>query len=81
MEGTHGYGWDDVNIEIESATDEEVEGFLAILEKADELQYQDTAIMAIIEEEVKPYFEGQKSVDEVADIIQSRVDIYLKENM
>ena len=81
MEGTHGYGWDDVNIEIESATDEDVEGFLAILEKADELQYQDTAIMAIIEEEVKPYFEGQKSVDEVADIIQSRVDIYLKENM
>ncbi|MBQ3517447.1 MAG: hypothetical protein IJA29_09515, partial [Lachnospiraceae bacterium] len=81
MEGTHGYGWDDVNIEIESATDEDVEGFLAILEKADELQYQDTAIMAIIEEEVKPYFEGQKSVDEVADIIQSRIDIYLKENM
>lgn len=81
MDGTHGYGWDDVNIDIESATDEEVEEFLAILEKADELQYQDTAIMAIIEEEVKPYFEGQKSAEEVADIIQSRVDIYLKENM
>ncbi len=81
MEGTHGYGWDDVNIDITSATDEEVDEFLAILEKADEVNYQDTAIMEIIEEEVAPYFEGQKSADEVADIIQSRVDIYLKENL
>lgn len=81
MEGEHGYSWDDVEMSITSATDEEVEEFLAFVEKADELQYQDTAIQKIIEEEVKPYFEGQKSVEEVADIIQSRVDIYLKENM
>lgn len=81
MDGTHGYGWDDVNLDITSATDEEVEEFLAILEKADEVSYMDTAIMNIIEEEVAPYFAGEKSVDEVADIIQSRIDIYLKENM
>lgn len=81
MEGEHGYSWDDVEMSITSAKDEEVEEFLAIVEKADELQYQDTDIQKIIEEEVKPYFEGQKSVEEVADIIQSRVDIYLKENM
>lgn len=81
MEGEHGYSWDDVEMSITSASDEEVAEFLAIVVKADELQYQDTAIQKIIEEEVAPYFEGQKSVDEVADIIQSRVDIYLKENM
>ena len=81
MNGTHGYGWDDVNMEITSATDEEVEAFLAVFEQADTVSTQDTAIMAIIEEEVAPYFQGQKSVDEVADIIQSRIDIYLKENM
>lgn len=81
MDGEHGYSWDDVQVNITSATDEEVEEFLAIFEKADEVNTHDTAITAIIEEEIKPYFEGQKSVDEVADIIQSRVSIYLKENM
>lgn len=81
MENEHGYSWDDVSINITSATDEEVEEFLAVFERADEVSTQDSAIMAIIEEEVAPYFEGQKTADEVADIIQSRVDIYLKENL
>ncbi len=81
MDGEHGYSWDDVELNITNATDEEVEEFLAIFEKADEVSTQDTAIMAIIEEEVAPYFAGEKSVDEVADIIQSRIDIYLKENL
>ena len=81
MEGEHGYSWDDVEMSITGATDEEVAEFLAIVEKADELQYMDTAVQKIIEEEVAPYFQGQKSAEEVADIIQSRVDIYLKENL
>ena len=81
MESEHGYSWDDIDVDITSATDEEVEEFLAILEKADEVSIQDTAIMAIIEEEVAPYFAGEKSADEVVDIIQSRVNIYLKESM
>ena len=37
-------------------------------------------ILNIIAEESGAYFAGQKSVDEVADIIQSRVQVYLKEN-
>ena len=37
-------------------------------------------ILNIITEETGAYFAGQKSVDEVADIIQSRVQVYLKEN-
>ncbi len=81
MDGEHGYSWDDVELNITNATDEDVEEFLVIFEMADEVSMQDTAIMAIIEEEVAPFFAGEKSVDEVADIIQSRVDIYLKENM
>ena len=37
-------------------------------------------ISSIIEEESAPFFEGQKSAKEVADIIQSRVQIYVNEN-
>ncbi len=40
----------------------------------------DDDVMDIILEEAEPYFQGQKSVDEVAGIIQSRVKIYISEN-
>lgn len=34
----------------------------------------------IITEEAGAYYENQKSAEEVADIIQSRVSLYLSEN-
>jgi multiple sugar transport system substrate-binding protein len=37
------------------------------------------AILAVIEEETAPYFAGDKSAQEVAHIIQSRVEIILEE--
>ncbi len=37
-------------------------------------------IMTIITEEAEGYFKGQKSIDEVVDIIQSRAQIYISEN-
>ncbi len=41
----------------------------------------DDGVLAIIQEEVAPYFEGQKTAAEVAKIIQSRAKIYINENM
>ena len=40
----------------------------------------DNQISNIIVEEVEAYFQGQKTVDDVAGIIQSRVQIYVNEN-
>ena len=37
-------------------------------------------ILVIITEEAAPFFAGQKSAGEVADIIQSRVQMYVNEN-
>lgn len=37
-------------------------------------------VLNIILEEAGAYFAGQKSTDEVSDIIQSRIQVYLKEN-
>lgn len=42
--------------------------------------FANNEISKIINEEVQGYFEGQKSAQEVANIIQSRVEIYVKEN-
>lgn len=42
--------------------------------------YTDSQIMSIISEEAAPYFKGQKSVEEVTNIIQSRISLYMLEN-
>lgn len=41
----------------------------------------DSDLQTIIREETAPYFEGQKTVEEVVDIIQSRAQIYISENI
>ena len=40
----------------------------------------ETDVLNIISEEAAAFFAGQKSAAEVSDIIQSRVQVYLKEN-
>ena len=37
-------------------------------------------MMEIVTEEAQAFFEGQKSAQEVADIIQSRMKIYISES-
>ncbi len=73
------YTVDDVTLEIGNATEEDIEEMRELMERADTCYYTDSDIVKIIEEEVAPYLRGQKSVEEVMDIIQSRVEIYLKE--
>ena len=53
---------------------------LRFLESAEDIYSYDTAIMNIVFEETAPYFDGQKTAEEVADIIQSRIYIYVNEN-
>lgn len=63
------------------ATQEEVDIVLALMEKAKPVSYGgQEEIMKIITEEAEAFFKGQKSVDEVAGIIQSRIKIYVSEN-
>lgn len=42
---------------------------------------EDRMLKRIINEEVPPFFRGEKGLDEVVGIIQSRIQIYLDENM
>lgn len=61
-------------------TQEEVDTVLALMEVARPVSDANTEIMNIINEEAAAYFKGQKSADEVADIIQSRVQMFVSEN-
>ena len=75
------WGWDDFEAEIYEASQEQVDEMRAMLNNCTLRSSADEELLKIISEETKPYFEGQKTAKEVADVIQSRVSIYVSENM
>lgn len=70
----------DQEIIIQPLTEERALEVKEYVLSVDTLYYYDSAIVDIILEEAAPYFEGQKTAEQVADIIQSRVQIYVNEN-
>ncbi len=77
-----GYSWDDVEITVEKTTQEDVDKLNNLISRIDGISenQQDSSLMNIITEEAEAYFTGQKSLDEVTSIIQSRATIYINEN-
>jgi len=67
-------------IKIEPMKPEKAKALVEKMERINNVLCYDEEISKIIEEELAPYFEGQKGVQEVADIIQSRIGVYVKEN-
>ena len=53
--------------------------FLNMIENAEAVSPSDEVIMSIVLEEMPAYFEKEKSYDEVINIIQKRVNLYLEE--
>lgn len=74
------YNWDDFQVSVYAASDEEVTEYRNILEGATTLASYEEDIMAMIYEETEPFFKGQKTAQDVANIIQGRVKIYVNEN-
>ena len=75
-----GWGWDDFYIDLYAATQEEVDAITELINTCDRTYSMDTQLITIMTEEAAPYFEGQKTAQDVADIIQSRVKMYVNEN-
>ncbi len=69
-----------MDIPITPMTQEEIDEVLAVVKTIDKPYAYDQNLINIISEEAAPYFAGQKSAKEVADIIQSRAQIYVNEN-
>ena len=51
----------------------------SFLRSLDSSSYYDASVENIINEEAAAYFAGQKGAEETADIIQSRVKVYISE--
>ena len=74
------YGWDNFEVSVYHATEEDIKEYRELLEGATVLASYDEEIMSMIEEEVESFFAGKKSAKDVANIIQGRVKIYVNEN-
>ena len=68
------------SIVLEPLSQTQVDEIVKFIESIDTASYYNDAIEKIISEEAAGYFAGQKSAEEVAKIIQSRVQIYVDEN-
>ena len=75
---TIGYG-DGTEIEVYAMTQEQYDQFMDLLSRIDSVASIDSSIADIVLEETGPYFAGQKTVEETASVIQSRVKLYVNE--
>ncbi len=67
-------------IEIPPLTKEDTEQIFKMFDTVNSFVTYDEKMMTILEEELEPFFEGQKSAEECAHIIQSKMQIYLDES-
>ncbi len=75
------WGYDDFNIDIYAAKQEEVDAVKAIIASAEKAYSpSNEELTKIVNEEAAAFFKDQKSAKETADIIQNRVQIYVNEN-
>lgn len=78
--GDHTGEIDGVPYTYRAATREEVDRILALIDGMEPLAAQcDTEIENIIVEEAESYFQGHKSVEDVMEVIQGRVQMYVNE--
>lgn len=74
------WSFGDITLYVPAPTDEDINTIKDVINKADTFININQEIYSMINEEAVAYFKGQKTAKEVADIIQSRVSIYIKEN-
>lgn len=75
-----GIGWGDWEYEYHSSTEEEMELLRQLIDVAIPMRTTNSQVLTIIQEEAEGYYSGQKSLDEVAALIQSRMSMYVGEN-
>lgn len=71
------YGYD--GQEASPITEESAAGYRALVDSVSVYAIMDPAILAIVQEEVAPYFNDQKTAEDVSKLIQNRVETIVKE--
>lgn len=73
------FSYGGVEFKIYAVTEEEIATLKRLINKAEPIRPYSVKIENIIVEEADAFFSGQKNVDEVAEIIQNRVLVYMNE--
>lgn len=66
-------------VEFYAITQEEADQIRALIDSVENTAVYDESVLNIIKEEAELFFAGQKTVDQTADVIQSRMNIYINE--
>ena len=66
---------------LPALTREQLDSAVAFIEGVQHVSFEDATVMNLIYEETEGYFQGQKDVESVVDVIQNRVGLYLQEQM
>ena len=74
------YWYDGWTYTYRSSTQEEIDLVLKVLNEVRLEPESSIEIMNIINEEAEAFYQGQKTVDQVAEVIQRRVSLYVNEN-
>lgn len=69
------------SIELTNVTGQDRQRMRELIESLDNVYRIDNGLLTIVEENAQEFFAGQKTVDEAASIIQSRVALYLSERL
>ncbi|MCM1189555.1 MAG: extracellular solute-binding protein [bacterium] len=81
MEGGSSVGYQDGwSYTYHTPTREEADQIMELIKVASPAAAQNGQIMLIISEEAEAFYKGQKSAEEVADVIQRRAQTYVDEN-
>ena len=77
--GSMGFGFGEYYYTYHISTDEEIKWVMDLLSAAKPMKGSDSQVMAIIEEEAQAFYAGQRTAEDVAEVIQSRVQTYVDE--
>ena len=70
---------EDFMLDIYAMKQEEYDALMALYERCSSVYSSDQEIMDIIMEEAAAFFDGQKTAEETANLIQNRLSLYMAE--
>ncbi|MEG2383702.1 MAG: hypothetical protein RSB39_08950, partial [Oscillospiraceae bacterium] len=70
---------DGMTVDFFAITQEEADQIRALIDSVEKTGIYDESIMGIIKEEAALFFKGEKTVEQTAEMVQSRMSIYVNE--
>lgn len=80
-ESKGGWMWDNLEIDLKATSQEEYDQIMALYKAIDSVENQDQTIYEIVLENASAYFSGDRSAEDMAKLIQSRVKLYVGEQL